>query len=182
MTQRLLAAATMALQESGSRERPLAAARIGVVGEFRRQMFAIIVAIVSVPFASRVFGLDSRPYLIELLAQIGIALTLIIVLVVVLSRTLRGDPVLLGARSGMVVITDDHVRLFASAGRRRFVPALSVGDDDLVFAHIEPRRSMFDVPRFVFGHLGGAMSYELQGKDLLQLNLAIERLGEQRDR
>ncbi|MEO6122371.1 MAG: hypothetical protein ABIR32_01580, partial [Ilumatobacteraceae bacterium] len=92
-------------------------------------------------------------------------------------------PLLDGARAALLVVTDTGVRLFPlSATRRVGSVALTLELDDLAFAHIEPRRSIFDLPRFVFGHLGGAMSYEIAGKDVLALRHAIERLEQSVDR
>ena len=182
MTPRRLAAATKALREAGSREIPIAAARLGVIGEFRRQVIGVLLGILSVPVLSYVFDLDSKPYLVELLLQVAIAVVMVTTFVLILMRTTKGDPTLQGARSGMVVVTSKGLRLFSAASRRR-VPelVLTLPLDDLVLAHIEPRGSIFDLPRFVFGHAGGTMAYELQGKDVLQLTHAIERLEEPAD-
>jgi hypothetical protein len=79
----------------------------------------------------------------------------------------------------LLVITSNGVRLFRPASRRRTAAlVLTLHRDEIAFAHIEPRRSIFDLPRFVFGHIAGAMTYEVAGKDVLQLSQAIERLEE----
>ncbi len=182
MTPRRLAAATKALRAAGSREIPIAAVRVGVVGEFRRQVIGILLGILSVPVLSYVLGLDSKPYVVELVAQMAIAIVMVVMFALILVRTIKGDPTLHGARAGMVVVTAKGLRLFSLAGLRRVAAeVLTVPLDDLTFAHIEPRRSIFDLPRFVFGHPGGAMSYELQGKDVLQLGHAIARLEQPAD-
>ncbi len=182
MTPRLLAAATKALREGGSREIPVTAVQVGVVGQFRRIVIAVLISVLALPVISKVFGLDSKPYLVVFLTQFVMVILIGLVLTQALARTLKGDPILGGARSALIVVTAKGLRLFPLSGFRRIgALALTLDLDDLAFAHIEPRRSAIDLPRFVFGHLGGAMSYELPGKYVLQLRQAIERLDESID-
>lgn len=179
----MLAAATKALRANGVIENPVAVVRVGVIGAFRRQMIAVMIGILGMTVLTQVLGLRGSSIVALLASQFALALALIIVLMQVLSRTLKGDPLLDGARAALLVVTDSGVRLFSYSASRRVGPvALTLELDDLAFAHIEPRRSIFDLPRFVFGHLGGAMSYEIAGKDVLQLRHAIERLEASADR
>lgn len=183
MTPRMLALATKALRDNGSRENPSTAIRIGVIGQFRRQMIAVMIGVLGMTLLTQVLGLRGRSVISLLVTQFAIALVLIVILALVLARTLKGDPLLDGARAALLVITSTGLRLFPLSGFRRVGPVvLTLDIDDLAFAHLEPRRSIFDLPRFVFGHLGGAMSYEIAGKDVLQLRHAIERLEEASDR
>ncbi len=183
MTPRMLATVTKALRDSGSREIPVTAIPVGVIGQFRRNVMAIIISLLALPVVSKVFELDSKPYLVVFLTQTVMVLLSALILIQALAWTLKGDPLLGGARSGLIVITSRGLRLFPLRGLRRLQPiALTLDLEDLAFAHVEPRRSAIDLPRFVFGHLGGSMSYEIAGKYVLQLRQAIERLEESADR
>ncbi len=178
----MLATATRALRDSGSREIPTAALKVNVVGHFRRLMIAMMIGILGMTVLSQFLDLSSKSFVALVITQLVIAAVLALALGAILVRTLKGDPALHGRRSGLVVITAKGLRLFSTAASRRApTPALHLDLDDLVFAHVEPRRSIFDLPRFVFGHIEGTMSYEIAGKDVLQLKHAIERLDESID-
>jgi hypothetical protein len=183
VTPRMLATATKALRDNGVKENPVTAVRVGVVGQFRRQMIAVMIGILGMTALTQVLGLRDASVMALLLSQFALAVVLIIVLSQVLIRTLRGDPLLGGARAALLVVTNTGVRLFPLSGTRRVgAVALTLELEDLAFAHIEPRRSIFDLPRFVFGHIGGAMAYEIAGKDVLALRHAIEHLEASADR
>ena len=179
----MLAVATTALRDNGVKENPVAVMRLGVVGVFRRQMIGLMLGILGMTALTQVLGLRGSSIIALLSAQVAMAVVLVVLLQLLLSRTLKGDALLDGARAALLVVTDSGVRLFPLSGLRRVGPvALTLELGDLAFAHIEPRRSIFDLPRFVFGHTGGAMSYEIAGKDVLSLRHAIERLEESADR
>ena len=179
----MLATATRALRDNGVKDIPITAIRVGVIGQFRRQMIAVMIGILGMTALTQVLGLRGESLVVLLASQVALAVALILVLSQVLARTLKGDPLLDGARAALLVVTGTGVRLFPLSGTRRVGPvALTLELEDLAFAHIEPRRSIFDLPRFVFGHIGGAMSYEIAGKDVLALRHAIERLEASADR
>jgi len=181
MTPRSLALATKALEGAGSREIPLAVARVYKVGHNRRVLLGVMFAVLTMTVLTNVLSLSSESFVRLIAMQFAMALLLGVIFVPIAVRTQRGDDMLAGGRLGLLVVTASGLRLFATPWRRPPVVQLALTLDDLAFAHVEPRRMVLDLPRFVFGHIAGTLAFEISGRDVVQLRRAIQLLEEAQD-